>query len=313
METFIRRLLGREQPDLLWDNRAPIREELFSVERIEDHARSLAIAQPIATNLKRRHALANRLSDNADALLDAYKQIAGAADEGRPITPAAEWLVDNYHLVEKQIREIRTDLPLNYYRQLPKLAEGPFAGYPRVFGVAWAFVAHADSRFDADMLCRYVRAYQEVQPLTIGELWAVSITLRIVLIENLRRLAGRITDSYAARQDADILADRFLGSADRPPEPAPIVLADLERMPLPGAFTVELIHRLRDQDSKVTPILSWLDSRLTAQGTTSDGVVRDEHEKQGLGRGHCPQHHHKHALDFRCRLVRAVRAHEHRR
>ena len=117
---------------------------------------------------------------------------AKAIDEGRTITPAAEWLVDNYHLVEKQIREIRSDLPPGYYRQLPKLVEGPFAGYPRVFGVAWAFVAHSDSRFDPEALCRFVHAYQQTQPLTIGELWAVAITLRIVLVENLRRLAERI-------------------------------------------------------------------------------------------------------------------------
>jgi hypothetical protein len=86
--------------------------------------------------------------------------------------PAAEWLLDNYHLVEAQIREIRDDLPVGYYRQLPKLAEGPFAGYPRVFGLAWAFVAHTDSHFDPAALRRFIAAYQRVQPLTIGELWA---------------------------------------------------------------------------------------------------------------------------------------------
>ena len=115
--------------------------------------------------------------------------IVGVAGAGRAITPAAEWLIDNYHLVEKQIRQIRSDLPAGYYQQLPKLIAGPFVGYPRVFGLAWSFVAHTDSRFDTDMLLRYLVAYQEVQPLTIGELWAVSITLRIVLIENLGRLA----------------------------------------------------------------------------------------------------------------------------
>ena len=82
-------------------------------------------------------------------------------------------------------------------------------GYPRVFGLAWAFVAHTDSHFDADMLCRFVRAYQAVQPLTIGELWAIAITLRIVLVENLRRLADLIMHSSVARQEADGLADRL--------------------------------------------------------------------------------------------------------
>ena len=98
--------------------------------------------------------LAGRLADNGAILLAAYKNLLHGADEGRAVTPAAEWLIDNYHLIEKQIREIRSDLPPGYYRQLPKLAVGPFVGYPRVFGLAWAFVAHTDSRFDSDMLVR---------------------------------------------------------------------------------------------------------------------------------------------------------------
>jgi cyclic beta-1,2-glucan synthetase len=283
LKTFIHRIFRRNPPNFPWDNREPIREELFSVERLEEHARSLALAQPVASRSPRGHLLAGRLADNAAALLDAFRKTSKAIAEGQAITPAAEWLVDNYHLVEKQIREIKADLPPGYYRQLPKLADGPFAGYPRVFGVAWAFVAHADSRFDVDMLCRYVGAYQEIQPLTIGELWAVSITLRIVLIENLRRLAGRIVDSYVARQEAGRLADRLLGIGVRVPEPAPVVLADLEHLHLADAFAVELVHRLRDQDPKVTPVLAWLDERLAAQKTTADEVVREELQRQVSG------------------------------
>ncbi|WP_407643994.1 GH36-type glycosyl hydrolase domain-containing protein [Dongia deserti] len=214
-------------------------------------------------------------------LLNAYHVNAKAIDEGRAITPAAEWLVDNYHLVERQIREIRSDLPPGYYRQLPKLAEGPFVGYPRVFGVAWAFIAHTDSRFDAEVLCRFVRAYQHTQPLTIGELWAVAITLRIVLVENLRRLAERIVIGRAARQEADNLANRLLGVGGSAADPVSVVLAEYHRAPLPDAFAVQLVYRLRDQDPRVTPALTWLDERLAAQGTTADAVVRDEHHRQG--------------------------------
>src|SRR5208282_3682440 len=110
----------------------------------------------------RGHPLAGRLADNGTVLLHAYRAIARAIDERRPITPAADWLVDNYYLVERQIREIRSALPPGYYRQLPKLADGPFAGYPRVFGLAWAFVSFFDGRLDPEMLVRFVRAYQEV-------------------------------------------------------------------------------------------------------------------------------------------------------
>ena len=278
---FIRRVFGRAPPLSPWDSPKPVREELFSLARLEEHARSLALAQRVALKPIKGYPLAGRLADNAAALLDAYRVNAKAIDEGRTITPAAEWLVDNYHLVEKQIREIRSDLPPGYYRQLPKLVEGPFAGYPRVFGVAWAFVAHSDSRFDPEALCRFVHAYQQTQPLTIGELWAVAITLRIVLVENLRRLAERIVIGRAARQEADSLANRLLGAAALPAELVPVVLADYDRSPLTDAFAVQLVHRLRDQDPRVTPALTWLDERLAAQGTTADAVVRDEHQRQG--------------------------------
>ena len=107
--------------------------------------------------------------------------LARAIKEERSITPAAEWLVDNFHIVEEHLREIRDDLPADYYRELPKLADGPLEGYPRVLGLAWAYVAHTDSRFDPESLRRLVVAYQRVQPLTIGELWAIAISLRILL------------------------------------------------------------------------------------------------------------------------------------
>ena len=101
--------------------------------------------------------LHSRLRGNATELLLAYRAGAAEVAAGRRVVPAAEWLLDNYHVVEAQVREIRTDLPPGYYRQLPKLADGPLAGYPRVFGLAWAFVAHTDSHFDPAVLRRFVQ------------------------------------------------------------------------------------------------------------------------------------------------------------
>ncbi|MBF0324502.1 MAG: glycosyl transferase [Alphaproteobacteria bacterium] len=255
----------------------PIREELFSVGRLEEHGRSLAEAQTVTPKLIRGHPLADRLADNGAVLLAAYRLLVTTISAGAAITPAAEWLIDNYHLVERQISDIRAQLPPGFYRQLPKLAVGPFAGYPRVFGIAWGFVAHTDSRFDSLMLRRYVLAYQQVQPLTIGELWALGITLKVVLIENLRRLADAIMRNRLARQQADGLADRLLGAA----EPLPVVLADQKRRPFSDPFAVQLLHRLRDQDPRITPALTMLDERLAAQGTNAEAVVRDVHRQQG--------------------------------
>ena len=166
-------------------------------------------------------------------LLGAYRSSATALRAGQSVTPAAEWLLDNYHLVEQQIRQITDDLPPGFYRQLPKLADGPFAGYPRVLGLAWAYVAHTDSLVSPPILARYVHAYQQVQPLMIGELWAVAITLRIVLVENMRRLAVQISEGHRLRLEGDLLVDRVLGTSSSPRVPMHLALADYEKRELP--------------------------------------------------------------------------------
>ena len=262
----------------LWDNSEPIRTELFSVERLEEHARSLSQIQEVRTT--RGRAMASRLAENEQVLRRVFRATISAVGAGTAITPAAEWLIDNYHLVERQIQEVRADLPPGYYRQLPKLVAGPFAGYPREFELAWAYVAHTDSRFDAEMLRRFVRAYQDTQVLTIGELWAAAITLRIVLIENLRRIAVRIEESQAAREAADALADRILTKSQDDETQQPDFSPKERAASLSDAFAVQFLHRIRDQGAGAAPALTWLDEGMAERGMNAAAVVEDEQERQ---------------------------------
>ena len=268
LRTFVRRLANPGRNHSFWSDRAPIREELFSVERLEAHARSLALAQIVRPGLSSGRPFAARLSENSEILRNAYSVMAGAIDEGRPTMPAAEWLIDNYHVVEKQIHNISLDLPSSYYRQLPKLLAGPFAGYPRVFGMAWAFVAHTDSHFDCDMWQRFVRALSR-GPAAYHRRSLCrrsSITLRIVLIEKPQsRLATQIVEGRAARDQANAYADRLLQNAERPNA---TFFAELDRKTLSDVFAVQFVHRLRDQDGNSGTALDWLDKRLRAEGQT---------------------------------------------
>ena len=262
----------------------PIREELWGAERLELHAASLAATQQVRPRRWGDRRLTPRLRQNGRVLLASYRTIAEAIRDERAITPAAEWLVDNFHLVEEQLREIREDLPPGYYKELPRLVEGPFQGFPRVYALAHDFVAHTDSLFDAEVLRRFVRAYQSVQPLTIGELWAVAISLRVVLVENLRRLAERMVRARVARGKADELADTLLGDEQATPQTAPALptalLRRYESGPLDVPFAVALLSRLRDRDPAVTPGLAWLSRRLAGQGTTAEEIIAVENQRQ---------------------------------
>jgi cyclic beta-1,2-glucan synthetase len=109
------------------ESEEPILAELFSVERLEQHAQTLAAAQTITDAPRRGTAVGPRIAANGRVLLESYRVLARAIKDERTMTPAAEWLVDNFHIVDEQLREIRDDLPSDYYRELPKLAEGHLA------------------------------------------------------------------------------------------------------------------------------------------------------------------------------------------
>ncbi|MBA4264224.1 MAG: carbohydrate-binding protein, partial [Comamonadaceae bacterium] len=188
---------------------APIRSEIFGLTRFEEHGRSLGTSHRAERAAFGQSTFYPRLHNNIRSLRQAYRDIAAHANDGHDISPSAEWLFDNFHLIEDQLREIREGLPGRYYRSLPVLLDAPLSGLPRIYGVAWAFVAHTDSAFDPSLLVPFLNAYQDSRELSQGELWALPTTLRVVLIENLRRLSDRIAGHRAARELASQCASRL--------------------------------------------------------------------------------------------------------
>ncbi len=269
-----------------WQDSHAIRADLFGTERLEHHAISLATEHQVTRARGSDRRLSRRLKDNAATLLAAYQASAASLKAGQPITPAAEWLLDNFHTVDAQLRQIKADLPPDYYHQLPKLRSGPFAGYPRVLELAWAYVAHTDSLFSAVVLTRFVQAYQTVQPLMIGELWAIAITLRIVMIENMRRLSTQIVTAQRLRLQADQAVDRVLAN-----DPSALALveslaagmmtADTPRTDAADIFCAQMAKRLRGADPAETPLLAWLQDRLHKGGSSVDAVVMAAQHRQG--------------------------------
>lgn len=260
----------------------PIREELYSVERLEHYAAEIAAEHKIAEKAQRVSLLLPRLEENGRKLVETYQALAESIRKEHVISPAAEWLVDNFHIVEEQVREIREDLPKSYYHELPKLADGPFRNYPRIYALSVALVAHTDSYLDSETLRRFINSYQNVAPLSIGELWAVPITLRIALVENLRRLATRIVSSRAEREEADKLADTLLETAQlNAPGIVPVIAGRLgKRKTLGRAFVVQLMQRLREQDPAVLPAVEWIEKQLHKFGLSIHDVINEEHRRQ---------------------------------
>ena len=202
--------------------------------------------------------------------------------QGRRITPAAEWLLDNFYLIEEQIRTAKRHLPTGYSRELPRLAAGPSARLPRVFDLAFHAIAHGDGRFDVASLSRFVVAYQTAAPLKLGELWALPIMLRLALIENLRRIAARIAAGTADRNRAETWAVQMLDVAERDPTSLILVIADMARSqpPMVSSFVAELARRLQGQSAALALPLTWIEQRLSESATSIEQLVQAEAQEQ---------------------------------
>ena len=236
----------------------PIRAELFGIHRFEEHGRSLALAQVVQPGTVRTgRPFFPRVEKNLQALRIAYDQIALTSSSGHYVTPAAEWLLDNFHLVEAQLEQIREGVPRRYYAELPKLAAAPLAGLPRVYGIAWAYVAHTDSVLDPETFTAFLRAYQEVGELRLAELWALPTTLRVVLLENLRRMADEIAAGKVARELAHAIGD----AAERITEQQLDALdVQMTRRGLRRAWLTQLWQRApTDRGDSPPPLVKWME------------------------------------------------------
>jgi cyclic beta-1,2-glucan synthetase len=259
----------------------PLRSELLSVDQLKQHARALAGSHEI-NERPAPDRLLSRLAENESALLQAYELVTDAVGQGRRMAPAAEWLLDNFYLIEEQIRTARQHLPRTYSSELPRLVNGPLAGYPRVYAIALELISHGDGRVDAENLSSFVATYQTITTLKLGELWAVPIMLRLALIENLRRVAVRVAAYRRDRDVANLWADRMLDVAEKEPRNLVLVLADMVRdePPLTSAFVAEFTRRLRGQNPALTLPIGWLEQRLAEMDQTVERLVQQENRNQ---------------------------------
>jgi cyclic beta-1,2-glucan synthetase len=273
----------RTAAELAADPGAPLRAELLSVERLSERARELATAQqPDTASLPRTTPLKPLLERAATELAKTNTALASGARDGKSVSPAMEWLLDNYYLIEEQARTAAADLPAGYGAELPRLKTGPLAGYPRIYEAAVTLLAHTDARVEADHLERFVMAYQEVSPLSIGEMWAVPIVLRVALVEDLRRLSQRVYATFSSEQSADSWADRLLTSLEEQPESMAGLLTEMSRgrYSANSSFFARLAQRMADQERDVSAVLTWIERASKGLGSSTDDVERDDHRRQ---------------------------------
>ncbi len=264
----------------------PIRAEQFGLDHLEAHAKKLAPSAANAAIGPGKDLLAH-IRRNQDRLIQAHGIISKAYAMQEPFGADAEWLLDNVHIISDTLNEIKEDLPQGYYRLLPKMKETLFEGFPRVYVLALELVSHCDSSLDENNITRFIKAFQTEVPLTIGELWAFPIMLRVVLIENLRRLAENIVKTRQHREGAKCWAERFQAHSERSPG-APAM--EFTEKDCSDAFLVHLLDFVRADSATAMCGVDSVDKYLSSCGQNAVEVQRREQARQAANQvsiGNC--------------------------
>jgi len=260
----------------------PLRSELYSADQMEQHGKTLAISHILGSQRTPDQYLLTRLADNEIFLFEVHDLLTESIKEDHQITPAGEWLLDNFYLIEEQIRTGKRHLPKGYIRELPSLLNGPSKGLPRVYDIALETISHGDGRVDPENLTRFVAAYQTITSLKLGELWAIPTMLRLALIENLRRVAVQVAAGRIDRDLADSWADQMIDVAEKDPKSLILIIADMVRTdpPMTTPFVSEFARRLQGLSHGLISPLTWIEQRLSESGLTIEKLIQSGNQQQ---------------------------------
>ncbi len=270
----------------------PFRGQLLGAEGLAAHARALGIRQRfIPADLTSRRwlrrldagPLLGRLGDTERLLEETRDALTDAVERGVDISSAGDWLLDNFYVVQEHIREIRQNLPSGYYQELPKLADGPLANYPRIYELAIELIAHTEGHLDFENIGLFVREFQSGAVLNMGELWAVPTVLRLGLVENIRRLALRVMQRLEELESADSWAERLQEASRTSPKALTDALGKFvdDHPPLTPIFVSRLFQQIRAYQAEFRKLL-WLEQWIAEEALSADDAVTRANQRLAL-------------------------------
>ena len=228
--------------------------------QLQEHARRLANDHQVDPKPLRNIKLLKRLDWGLGWIQQVCLDLSEASRLKQSVPPITEWLLDNEYILESNTRDVRLNMPRHFYRKLPALASKPDQGLPRIYGLARELASHTDLRLDQENILAFIEAYQSVQQLSIGELWAVPQMLRTVLIEGIQQFAGQALLELREREIANFWANRLITANRRDPNQLFSIMSELtetQSSPSPY-FSDQLIDYLYDEGAALAPVQSWL-------------------------------------------------------
>ncbi|AFQ44502.1 GH36-type glycosyl hydrolase domain-containing protein [Desulfosporosinus meridiei] len=260
----------------------PYKDIVLHGEDLLSHAEEIARSNANQGTGYLKRSLLPRVKQNIKFLEQAYRDISDYSARTQDSVPATEWLLDNYYSLKDLKIEIKNSLPDKFERHLPINTTGNFQGYPRIYGLLIELVEHTDSQIKGETLKAFIKAYQVQVPLSSGELWAIPIMLRIILLENIRRITEQIIFTQKERDAADQWVLPLLETEHGSEEWSSLLKSLTPQEEYSSAYADQLLKRIRDIGSDVGPLLQWVDRAVAKQDTTIEELAKLERQRQTM-------------------------------
>lgn len=247
-------------------------------EDLQKHAFEIARHYSDVKNTNCKKKLISNLDRSYEKILKGYENIDKEEKTKKEVLPAAEWLLDNLYLVEKEYKSIKHNMPQTYYKDLPVIYIGVMKGYPRVYYIAIEIVSHTDGRMDESVISNFISAYQKNAILTSGELWAIPIMLRIALIQNISKITEKIVKAEQDKKQAELVGERLINAFNEGKVVTELSHLNGEKIIFNLHFTERLLKLLRDNGIDSKKVYDFIDERLGAQEMNSEKIIALEHQ-----------------------------------
>ncbi len=231
----------------------------FNINFLKESALSLAKIHKISSSSNNLKPIIPILEDSKQILTETYRTLSKIVKSEKEISPASEWLMDNFYIIQEQIVQIGIDFPKAFQKNIPILAIGEHKGFPRVYEIVLNMLTHTDNVLDSEVLLEYIRSYQEEETLQLGELWAMPIMIRLFLIQILAEKASRILEKKNIKREVE----KFVKEIEK---------EDLQE---PGAFSHAISGWTKDHSEK-SGLLHLLELYNQLQ---SAGVIHEEQKR----------------------------------
>lgn len=250
-------------------------------ESLEKHAVEISAYYSEIRNTNCKRKLISSLDKSYKEILKVHEYLDKDVRNKNDIVPAAEWLLDNLYLIEKEYKHIKHNMPESYYKNLPVINKGIMKGYPRVYHIAVEIVSHTDGVITEDTIETFLNAYQKNAVLTSGELWALPIMIRIALIQNISKVALRILFAQKEKKHGDVIAERIIDASAENKLTLELKRINSENIKFTPHFIERFVKVLRDNSVDDKDVYNWLENKLDFMETTVEKMISLEHQREG--------------------------------